>query len=146
MTAAQSTIDNPGELDAIDADQALPLLRALPSLGNTVTVVLHGGCVFEFKGPFPHGTEAEGFYNLDGPTPGFHGHLRLDAMRRVRFQDRPHRGRASYAFVFEDKQGKCLFKVFLGRNADGEIIDSQLNFFTQLRDQRTLPLTPEENA
>lgn len=126
--------------DVLPKKLALPLLRELPKLGNTTTVILHGGCVFEFKGPFPSGTEAEGFYNLDGQTPGFHGHLRLEAMTGVRFQDRPHRGRASYAFVFEDDKGSCLFKVFLGRDGDGEVIESQLNFFRQLRASRRLHL------
>lgn len=138
MTSIESSID------ALPRDLVLPLLHALPALGTTTTVILHGGCVFEFKGPFPGGTEAEGFYNLDGTTPGFHGHLRLSAMASVRFQDRPHRGRASYAFVFTDDDGRCLFKVFLGRTDGGELIASQLMFFKALRQQRCLPLNTKE--
>jgi putative heme utilization carrier protein HutX len=134
MTQMETRIDTGDDAgQALTASEALPLLEALPALGTTTTVILHGGCVFEFKGPFPAGTVAEGFYNLDGPVPGFHGHLRLDAMARVRFQDRPHRGRASYAFVFEDAAGRCLFKVFLGRDARGEVIAEQLDVFNQLR-------------
>lgn len=114
-------------------EQVLPLLQALPHWGNTVTIVFSGGCVFEFKGPFPGGTLAEGFYNLDGPVPGFHGHLRLGALQRVRFQDKPHRGRDSYAFVFEDAAGSTVFKVFLGRDSEGEIIATQLEQFQRIR-------------
>jgi putative heme utilization carrier protein HutX len=131
-----TAIENPGHLPA---DAVLPLLRQLPTLGPTTTVILHGGCVFEFKGPFPGGSVAEGFYNLQGTRRsaddhlGFEGHLRLEAMTRVRFQDRPHRGRASYAFVFEDDKGRSLFKVFLGRDEAGEIIPEQLAFFETLR-------------
>ncbi len=144
-----TAIENP---DQLARDQVLPLLEALPQLGNTTTVILHGGCVFEFKGPFPGGTVAEGFYNLHGAPrhpedpAGFEGHLRLEAMARVRFQDRPHRGRASYAFVFEDENGRCLFKVFLGRDADGEIIPEQFAFFDNLRRTRNLSITEEPNA
>jgi hypothetical protein len=114
-------------------DQVLPLLRALPAWGNTVTIIFSGGCVFEFKGPFPGGEIGEGYYNLAGPLPGLHGHLRLDAMQRVRFQDRSHRGRASYAFVFDDEQGNTLFKVFLGRSEEGEILPRQLDEFQRIR-------------
>jgi hypothetical protein len=117
----------------------LPLLQRLPALGGITCVILHGGCVFEFSGPFPTGTVANGFYNLQGSKPGFHGHLSLEAMARVRFQDRPHRGRASYAFVFEDARSRCLFKVFLGRDASGEVIASQLAFFRSLRATHQLP-------
>ena len=119
--------------DHLPREAVLPLLEQLPALGNTTTVILHGGCVFEFKGPFPGGSVAGGFYNLHGTRPGFEGHLRLEAMTRVRFQDRPHRGRASYAFVFEDDNGRCLFKVFLGRDEAGEIFSDQLAFFDNLR-------------
>lgn len=123
---------------ALPKDQILPLLQSLPQWGNLTTIVFSGGCVFEFKGPFPHGEPGDGFYNLDGPVPGLHGHLRLDAMDHVRFQDRPHRGRDSYAFVFADAAGKTLFKVFLGREADGSLIASQLDAFNQIRDSRAV--------
>lgn len=138
-------IDNPKEQhgvplgDTLPAHCVLPLLQALPTLGNTTTVILHGGCVFEFKGVFPRGTVAEDFYNLESEAPGLHGHLRLKTLRQVRFQDRPHRGRASFAFVFEDAMGHCLFKVFLGRDARGTIIPAQLVFFEQLRRERRVP-------
>lgn len=143
MTQMETAIDRS---DALPASEALPLLEKLPEIGNTTTVILHGGCVFEFKGPFPAGTVAEGYLNLDGPVPGFHGHLRLEAMARVRFQDRPHRGRASYAFVFEDESGRCLFKVFLGREESGEVIPAQLAFFNRLRERGTLSDNPETSA
>ena len=135
-----TAIENP---DYLSRDQVLPLLAALPGLGNTTTVILHGGCVFEFKGPFPGGSVAEGFYNLHGTRPGFEGHLRLEAMARVHFQDRPHRGRASYAFVFEDENGRGLFKVFLGRDESGDIIPEQLTFFDRLRRSRDLSTIEE---
>jgi len=133
--------------DHLPQEAVLPLLRKLPDLGNTTTIVLHGGCVFEYKGRFPEGTLAEGFYNLHGESAaagyeGFEGHLRLEAMTRVRFQDRPHRGRASFAFVFEDDKGHCLFKVFLGRDADGELVPEQLAFFERLRQGGSLSGEP----
>ena len=123
---------------ALDNDQVLPLLRALPHWGLLTTIIFSGGCVFEFKGPFPTGNIAEGFFNLDGPVPGFHGHLRLDALQQVAFQDRPHRGRASYAFVFEDGSGHTVFKVFLGRDDNGEILVAQLEEFNRIRTTLTV--------
>jgi putative heme utilization carrier protein HutX len=147
---------NDSPTSTLDGSAALALLQQLPALGNTTTVILHGGSVFEFKGPFPDGRVAEGYYNLDGPVPGFHGHLRLDAIARIRFQERPHRGRASYAFVFEDGGGRSVFKVFLGRDERGEVIASQLAFFRDQRERAasahpthtttTTPTTTEEET
>lgn len=119
----------------LPGSQALALLEALPEWGDLVTIVLHGGCVFEFKGPFPRGSVGRGFYNLDGPVPGFHGHLRLDAIDHIGFQDRPHAGRPAYALTFNDREARNLFKVFLGRDAEGAIWPEQLARFDALRRQ-----------
>lgn len=115
--------------------RAEELLRELATWGHTTTIVIHGGSVFEFKGPFPEGTMAEGHYNLHGPTPGFHGHLRLDRIRRIRLQEKTHRGRSSYAFCFENDADESIFKVFLGRDAQGQLIAEQLQAYERLKDQ-----------
>ncbi|MDX1452658.1 MAG: heme utilization cystosolic carrier protein HutX [Oleiphilaceae bacterium] len=118
--------------DFLSGQQAEALMRALSTWGKLTTIVLHGGCVFEFKGGFPPGSVAEGYYNLKG-AQGFEGHIRLERIARVRFQDRPHRGRASYAFVFEDEAGASLFKVFLGRDEQGEVLADQLAAYERIR-------------
>ncbi|EAQ98887.1 ChuX/HutX family heme-like substrate-binding protein [Congregibacter litoralis] len=124
--------------DFLAPEDTLPLLEHLPSLGPVTCIVLHGGCVFEFSGEFPRGQRSEGHLNLMNNGSGFHGHLALAKLHRVRFQDKPHRGRPSYAFVFEDPQAQCLFKVFLGRDAQGEVLAHQLAFFQLLQIQGSL--------
>ena len=111
------------------------LLRELASWGPTTTIVLHGGCVFEFKGVFPSGHVAEGYYNLDGGMPGFHGPIRLAEIEAIGFQEKQHRGRDSYAFTFENGNGENLFKIFLGRTEAGEVYAGQLERFRTIRDQ-----------
>lgn len=121
------------ESTALAGDQAEPLLGLLASWQNTTTIVIHGGCVFEYKGCFPAGSIAQGFYNLHSDGEGFEGHLNLDVIDRISFQDKLHRGRQSYAFVFENKAGECIFKVFVGRDAQGELHASQVEAFQQIR-------------
>ncbi len=128
----------------LTAAQVLPLLKSLPDWGPMVTIVFAGGSVFEFKGPFPPGDMGDDFYNLEGGPSGLHGHLRLSNLHQVRFQDRPHRGRASYAFVFEDATGATVFKVFLGRDDAGEIFPTQLERFRKI--QSTLDVTLLEST
>ena len=123
-------------VDVLRGDQAEALLRRLSTWGNTTTIIIHGGCVFEFKGAFPEGTIGEGFYNLDGPVPGFHGHIRLDVIDHICFQNKQHRGRQSYAFNFQDKDKNNIFKVFLGRDNQGELLEEQVESFKRI--QRTL--------
>lgn len=129
----------------LPVEQVLPLLRALPDWGNLVTIIFAGGSVFEFKGPFPHGSPGQAFYNLQGPVPGLHGHLLLANLVRVRCQDKPHRGRASYAFVFEDADGHVVFKVFLGRDEKGEVFPDQLDRFNRIRQMRDVQSITDDN-
>ena len=129
MTEA-STVAAPVKLAG---SQALDLMRELATWSNTTTIILHGGCVFEFKGPFPEGSVGEGFYNLDGPIPGFHGHINLKAIDHIGFQERAHRGRESYAFTFQNKDDDNIFKVFLGRDSNGELIAEQVAAFQRIK-------------
>lgn len=116
----------------LPGNKALELLQELHHWGNTTTIILHGGSVFEFKGIFPLGFEAEGFYNLKGES-GFEGHLNLGKVDRIQLVSRQHRGRDSHSFTFLDKSGENIFKIFLGREQDGELIQSQLEKFEALK-------------
>lgn len=108
------------------------LLKQLSDWGPVTTIVIHQGSVFEFKGPFPKGSIGHGFYNLTGPVPGFHGHLNLKDIDHIAFQTKPHRGRESYAFVFNTAEGTAIFKVFLGRDEHGELFADQKTMFFDL--------------
>ena len=124
MTQAQAV--------CLPGQRALALLAELNGWGKTTTIILHGGCVFEFKGVFPAGSESQGYYNLHNDGSGFEGHINPERIARISFQTKPHRGRESYALVFEDFSGDPIFKVFLGRDEAGELLRSQLVKFNQL--------------
>ncbi len=49
--------------------QAKMLLEEIAGWEWVTTIVLHAGSVFEFKGPFPTGTEGQSFFNLNGELP-----------------------------------------------------------------------------
>ncbi len=118
---------------ALPSEQVEPLLKALSQWHYCTVIVLHGGCVFEFKGPFPPGSFSHGYYNLNSHGKGFEGHLNLATIKQVSFQDKPHRGKESYAFVFEDEQGAAIFKVFVGRDTDGKLLDNQVEQFKAIQ-------------
>ncbi|CAH0990602.1 Intracellular heme transport protein HutX [Sinobacterium norvegicum] len=116
------------------AEQAMPLLQMFSQWENTTTIILHGGSVFEFKGVFPPGEMAHGFYNLKAGT-GFEGHLNLAKVAAISFQSKDHRGQESHAFVFENKDGECVFKVFLGRDAAGVLHAEQKTAYLDMKQQ-----------
>lgn len=125
-----SKTENP----AIPAHSAEALLRDIVQWGNTTTIIIHGGCVFEFKGCFPQGQSAEGFYNLKGES-GFEGHLNLTRVAAIELQSKIHRGRESHAFVFVNNIQEVMFKIFLGRQENGDLIASQLEKFNLIKQQ-----------
>ncbi|MEH6357846.1 MAG: heme utilization cystosolic carrier protein HutX [Pseudomonadales bacterium] len=109
------------------------LMRELSNWQNTTTIILHAGCVFEFKGMFPVGSIAEGYYNLGSSGDGFEGHIRLGVIDTIAFQSREHRGRESHAFVFQNDKSETIFKVFLGRDSDGNLLPGQVADFNEIQ-------------
>jgi putative heme utilization carrier protein HutX len=112
------------------------LLTELPRWGKVTVIIIHAGSVFEFKGPFPKGSKAHGFYNLDSGGLGFEGHLNIDKIDSLELQSKLHRGRPSFAIIFKtDKE--AIFKVFLGRDENGEIFPEQMEKFCALENLTT---------
>ena len=120
----------------IPGEKAQALLEEITDWGNTTTIILHGGSVFEFKGDFPKGSVAMGFYNLKGEN-GFEGHLNLEKVDHIAFQDKQHRGKQSYALVFNDQNGECIFKIFVGRDKNGDLLEAQVNRFKALQKEHS---------
>ncbi len=115
----------------LNADQSQGLLELFSTWDNTTTIILHGGSVFEFKGVFPSGNNAHGFYNLKGET-GFEGHLNLSKVATITAEIKQHRGREARSFNFIDGHEQLIFKVFLGRDDAGEIHINQIAAFDHL--------------
>ncbi|MCL6417469.1 heme utilization cystosolic carrier protein HutX [Aestuariirhabdus sp. Z084] len=119
---------------SVENNKLIELLQEVSDWGYTTTIILHGGSVFEFKGPFPKGELGQGFYNLKSEW-GFEGHINLAQIRHLQFQDKAHRGRQSYALVFNDVQGNCIFKIFIGRDQQGVLYEHQVSAFLALKDR-----------
>ena len=135
---AQITVDigvvvSDQTVSALPGKYAKALLEELTGWGKVTTIVLHGGCVFEFKGAFPKGSEGSGIYNLESDGDGFEGHLNLEKVDHIAYQDKLHRGMQSYAFVFSDASKGCMFKVFVGRDEQGELLSHQVKRFKEIQ-------------
>ena len=121
MASADKTV-------TLDSADTLPLLAEIATLGKLTTIVIHNGHVFEFKGEFPGGAMAHGYYNLLAQE-GFTGHLKVDSIRRIEMICGRHRGRDTWYWQFLHDDGSVAFKVFLGRDADGNVNADQLDWF-----------------
>ncbi|MTI17115.1 heme utilization cystosolic carrier protein HutX [Rhodobacteraceae bacterium RKSG542] len=110
----------------IEGDAFDRIIQALPSLGEVTTVCNTGSMIFEVSGVFPEGTYARGFYNLKKTAGGFSGHIKADACTSIVFMERPFFTSKTASINFFDAIGACYLKVFLKRDADGNILADQL--------------------
>lgn len=119
-------------------EQSEALLAQLASWGQLTTIVESCGSIFEFKGPLPAGRVGRGYYNLMGDE-GLHGHLKLDEVAHIALLSKPFMGSESHAFVFIGHSGRCIFKIYLGRDAKRRLLPEQQQQFLAWRQQTALP-------
>jgi putative heme utilization carrier protein HutX len=102
-----------------------------------VTFIVHTeDGVFETKAPLPPGSEARGYFNIHGESP-LGGHLRIERCAAIYFVDRPFFGRRSCSLQFINIDGGAMFKVFVGRDEERELLAGQLARFERLRNAET---------
>ena len=136
-TSVREVIANlPTEMASLANRHAVwQLIEELPGWGRITAIVQSEGSVFEFKGEFPKGSIAHGYYNFMHHKNPFHGHLLVDGITEVAFLSKPHRGSESHSMVFLAPSGNCVFKVFLGRDSERKLISQQVERFKQLKQQ-----------
>lgn len=102
---------------------------------GAVTVLVHTqDIILECKGTLPKGKTARGFYNLDHGSP-IGGHFRLDQCVTLAFVRRPFMGSDSCSVSFFNGRGEAMFKIFVGRDDNRQLIASQVERFTALQER-----------
>lgn len=146
MPSQVATALGVSELDVVGAlpcDQFLwlpltekeTLLASLPEWGTMTTIITVSGSIFEFKGDFPKGKYAHGYYNLITKGEGLQGHLKLDDIRAIALISKPFRGAESHSINFFGAKGEIVFKVYLGRDRKRVLLPEQVARFTALKQQ-----------
>jgi heme iron utilization protein len=108
-----------------------------------VTFIVHTEeGVFETKAPLPPGSKARGYFNIHGESP-LGGHLRIARCAAIYFVDRPFFGRRSCSLQFINIDGGAMFKVFVGRDEQRELLPDQFARFELLRNAETA--TPRQH-
>jgi putative heme utilization carrier protein HutX len=103
------------------------------STWGDVTLIVHtDDGIMEFGGPVPKGQVARGYFNLMGRV-GFHGHLRHERCAGIAFVERQIMGRTSTLVIFLNSDGGVMFKVFVGRDEQGQLKAEQVEKFKALR-------------
>ena len=108
------------------------IMQALTAWGEVLFIVHTPDIVLECAGKVPPGSFGRGYYNMHGDSP-IGGHLKAENCTHVAFVSRPFMGRPSRSLQFFNGAGEAMFKVFVRRDAERNLLADQLQRFDELR-------------
>jgi putative heme utilization carrier protein HutX len=114
-----------------DGDQMIPVLETLSEWGEVLLLINNKDGVFECKGSIPKGTVGRGYYNLGSGSP-ISGHLCYEKCQGIYCLRRSFKKKETCSVQFFNQEGAAMFKIFLGRDAEGRILSDQLRQFEAL--------------
>ena len=115
------------------AERFIDIWNELRSWGEVLMIVQTPDIVFEVPGHLPEGTEGHGWFNIHGDSP-IGGHIKKDNCATITFVDRAFHGRRSLSVWFMNAGGSAMFKLFVRRDENKELLANQLSKFEALRD------------
>lgn len=109
-----------------------PIMREITHWGAILFIVHTNDIVLECEGTLPAGTFDRGYFNLHGESP-IGGHIRAQNCQTIAFVSRPFMGRSSCSIQFYNETGEAMFKIFVRRDENRELVTEQLERFNNLR-------------
>jgi len=121
-----------GQAVAIAGDKFEELWAGLTTWGTVLFIVHTEDIVLECEGALPPGTSSHGYFNIHGDSP-IGGHIKASNCARIVFIDRVFHGRRSCSVQFLNAAGNAMFKIFLRRDKQRELLKGQLRLFEIMR-------------
>lgn len=119
-----------GEAHCISGAHFVTVMDAFHDWGDMTFIVNTGDVILEAKG-IVKGAMGRGMYNLSGKAVA--GHLKPQACDMIAFVSRKLFGMDTHSIQFYNAEGACLFKIYLGRDADRQIVPDQVTKYHDLR-------------
>lgn len=122
-----------GEAITIDGHRFTEIMLEITAWGEVMFIVNTEDLVLEAKGVVPEGAMGHGYYNLHGKPIG--GHLKADNCVSISFVSRKLFSNDTHSVQFYNRDGGCMFKIYLGRDENRQLIPEQVVKFKTLRDR-----------
>ena len=120
-----------GEALTISGSRFEDVMTAIAGWGEVTFLVNTPDVILEAKGTVPQGSMGRGFYNLHGKPIG--GHLKADNCASIAFVSRKLFSSDTHSVQFYNRDGGCMFKIYLGRGENRELIPEQIEQYLALR-------------
>jgi putative heme utilization carrier protein HutX len=121
-----------GQAVAIASDKFEDLWAGLTTWGTVLFILHTEDIVLECEGALPPGALSHGYFNIHGDSP-IGGHIKASNCARIVFVDRAFHGRRSCSVQFLNAAGNAMFKVFVRRDKQRELLTEQVALFEALR-------------
>ncbi|MFY9105528.1 heme utilization cystosolic carrier protein HutX [Aliarcobacter cryaerophilus] len=118
----------------VDGSKFDEIIEDISKWGKILMIKITPSFVIEIKDFMPTGTYGHGYYNFNTKGSSISGHLKANDIEKIVFSSKVHRGMLSHSVSFNDANGENIFKVFVTRNENKEIIKDQFDKFIALRD------------
>jgi len=103
----------------------------LRAWGDILFTVHTDDIVLECVGALPEGKHGHGYFNIHGDSP-IGGHIKASNCKAIAVVDRPFHGRRSCSVQFLNQDGNAMFKVFVRRDKQRELLPEQVKFFEEV--------------
>jgi putative heme utilization carrier protein HutX len=117
-------------IDAINFDK---VIEDISTWGEILMIKITPSFVIEIKDNMPTGTYGHGYYNLNSVESSISGHLKVSDIENIIFVSKKHRGMVSHSVVFYDQDGEHIFKIFVTRDKEKELLSEQVKKFMALK-------------
>ena len=117
----------------VPGDQLTQIMEAVTGWGEILFIVHTADLVLECAGPLPPGSFGRGYFNLHGDSP-IGGHIRADRCAHIAFVSRPFMGRPSRSIQFFNADGEAMFKIFVRRDSERNLLPEQVEKFDALHE------------
>ena len=115
----------------LSAEKFDDVWAALRSWGDILFIVHTDDIVLECVGSLPEGSHGHGYFNIHGDSP-IGGHIKAANCEAIAIVDRPFHGKRSCSVQFLNKGGNAMFKVFVRRDKERQLLQDQVQRFEQL--------------
>lgn len=120
---------------AVEAKYFDEIIENIATWGKILMIKITPSFVIEINDNMPTGTYGHGYYNFDSKESSISGHLKVSDIDKIIFVSKNHRGMLSHSIVFYNEKGEHIFKIFVARDENRELIPSQVEKFIALKDR-----------
>lgn len=129
----ENTVENE-IIKEVEVSKFDEIIEDISTWGKILMIKITPSFVIEIKDNMPMGTYGHGYYNFDSKNSSISGHLKVSDIEKISFISKIMRGRISHSVVFSS-QNEDIFKIFVTRDEQGELLKNQFEKFESLRNR-----------